>query len=40
MFLSGPLVVKELIFLDVINAFYGKKMNLLSDEEYDTIKVF
>ena len=35
---AGPLVVKELIFLDVLNGHYFGNRKLLSDEEYDALK--
>ena len=35
---AGPLVVKELIFLDTLHAHYYNGFNLLNDEEYDELK--
>ena len=35
---AGPLVVKELIFLDALYAYYYKKQSYLGDEEYNDLK--
>lgn len=35
---AGPLVVKELIFLDALYAYYFKKQSYLGDEEYNDLK--
>ena len=35
---AGPLVVKELMFLDCLNSNYFKKMKLLDDDTYDLLK--
>ena len=37
---AGSFVVKELVFLDCLNAFYGNtgKNSLLNDEDYDELK--
>ena len=35
---AGPLVVKELIFLDCLNSNYYKKVKLLEDDVYDELK--
>jgi len=35
---AGPLVVKELIFLDCLDSFYTDGKKMLSDEDYDELK--
>lgn len=35
---AGPLVVKELIFLDCLNAFYFEKRNMLDNDDYNELK--
>ncbi len=35
---AGELVVKELIFLDCLQSYYGTKRSLLSDEDYNNLK--
>jgi hypothetical protein len=35
---AGPLVVKELIYLDSLYAFYRNKQMFLGDEEYNSLK--
>lgn len=35
---AGPLVVKELMFLDCLDSNYFKKVQLIDDERYDMLK--
>ena len=35
---AGPLVVKELIFLDCIHSYYYDKQSFLEDEDYNELK--
>ena len=35
---AGPLVVKELIFLDCLNEYYYNKRNILDDDDYNELK--
>eukprot|EP00607_Mallomonas_marina_P007638 CAMPEP_0182422978 /NCGR_PEP_ID=MMETSP1167-20130531/8858_1 /TAXON_ID=2988 /ORGANISM="Mallomonas Sp, Strain CCMP3275" /LENGTH=235 /DNA_ID=CAMNT_0024601523 /DNA_START=136 /DNA_END=843 /DNA_ORIENTATION=- len=35
---AGPLVVKELIFLDCVNSYYTQKITLLNDDDYNELK--
>jgi hypothetical protein len=35
---AGPVVVKELMFLDALHAHYYDKFSLLDDDDYDTLK--
>jgi len=35
---AGPLVVKELIYLDCLNSYYYQKLKILDDDDYNDLK--